>query len=316
MPASLRLDPATGIVSGATPGKAGESLLTLRAWNSHGAATRYFKIVVGDTLALTPPMGWNDWYTHYDRVTADLIRRAASSMVSSGMADFGYQYVNIDDWWMVKPGYTDPDLGGEPRGADGSIRPNGRFPDMKGLTTFIHSYGLKAGIYSSPGPLTCAQFAGSYGHEEADARKFAEWGFDFLKYDWCSYGRVASGTNAQDRKRPYELMGSILAQLDRGIVFNLCQYGMDEVWKWVAPWAATAGAPRATSAWKRTHAFPAFTPLRSKTPSTPNTPVPATGTTPITFSSARWARLTAPGTRSSPPRSPRTSNTATCRCGL
>jgi len=232
MPASLRLDPATGIVSGTTPGKAAEYPVTLRASNSRGAATRHFKIVVSDTLALTPPMGWNDWYTHYDRVTADLIRRAASSMVSSGMADFGYQYVNIDDCWMVKPGSTDPDLGGEPRGADGSIRPNGRFPDMKGLTAFIHSLGLKAGIYTSPGPLTCAQFAGSYGHEEADARKFAEWGFDFLKYDWCGYGRVAGGTTVQDRKRPYELMGGILAQLDRDIVFNLCQYGMNEVWKW------------------------------------------------------------------------------------
>ncbi|MGA2117239.1 MAG: putative Ig domain-containing protein, partial [Bryobacteraceae bacterium] len=87
MPASLRLDPATGIISGTVPMKAGEYTLTLRARNLRGAAARRFKIVVGDTLALTPPMGWNDWYTHYDRVTADLIRRAASAMVSSGMAD-------------------------------------------------------------------------------------------------------------------------------------------------------------------------------------------------------------------------------------
>jgi alpha-galactosidase len=232
MPASLRLDPITGIISGTVPVKVGEYTVTFRAWNSRGAATRRFKIVVGDTLALTPPMGWNDWYTHYDRVTADLIRRAASAMVSSGMADFGYQYVNIDDCWMVKPGSTDPDLGGEPRGADGSIRPNRRFPDMKALTAFIHAQGLKAGIYTSPGPLTCARFTGSNGHEEADARKFAEWGFDFLKYDWCSYERVAGGKTLEDRQRPYELMGGILAKLDRDVVFNLCQYGMNEVWTW------------------------------------------------------------------------------------
>jgi alpha-galactosidase len=232
LPASLRLDPATGIVTGTAPGKAGEYAVTLRARNSRGAATRPFKIVVGDALALTPPMGWNDWYTHYDHITADLVRRAASAMVSSGMADFGYQYVNIDDCWMVKPGSTDPDLGGEPRTADGSIRPNRRFPDMPALTAFIHSQGLKAGIYTSPGPLTCGRFTGSNGHEEADARQFAEWGFDFLKYDWCSYERVAGGQTLEDRMRPYELMGGILAKLDRDVVFNLCQYGMNEVWKW------------------------------------------------------------------------------------
>jgi alpha-galactosidase len=254
MPQSLRLDPATGIISGTAPEKAGDYTITLHARNARGAATRRFRMVVGETLALTPPMGWNDWYTHYDHVTEDLLRRAASAMVSSGMADFGYQYVNIDDCWMVKPGSTNPDLGGKPRGADGSIRPNRRFPDMKGLTTFIHSLGLKAGIYTSPGPRTCAGFAGSYGHEEADAREFAEWGFDFLKYDWCSYGRVAGGTTLEDRKRPYERMGGILAKLDRDIVFNLCQYGMNEVWKWGGAvggncWRTTGdlGAEKSTS---------------------------------------------------------------------
>jgi alpha-galactosidase len=103
---------------------------------------------------------------------------------------------------------------------------------MPALTAFIHSQGLKAGIYTSPGPLTCGRFTGSNGHEEADARQFAEWGFDFLKYDWCSYERVAGGQTLEDRMRPYELMGGILAKLDRDVVFNLCQYGMNEVWKW------------------------------------------------------------------------------------
>jgi alpha-galactosidase len=194
--------------------------------------SRSFKIVVGDTLALSPPMGWNDWYTHYDRVTDELIRQAADAMVSSGMADFGYQYVNIDDCWMTKPGSKDPALGGEPRDSAGAIRPNGRFPNMRALTDYIHSKGLKAGLYTSPGPRTCADFTGSYQHEETDARKFAEWGFDFLKYDWCSYERVAGGKTLEDYQKPYKLMGGILKGLDRDIVFNLCQYGMSGVWKW------------------------------------------------------------------------------------
>ena len=138
----------------------GEYVVTLQARNPQGAATRRFKIVVGDTLALTPPMGWNDWYTHYDRITDKLMRQAADAMISSGMADFGYQYVNIDDCWMIKPGSKDPALGGEPRDAAGAIRPNGRFPDMKALTDYIHAKGLKAGIYTSPGPLTCGEVHG------------------------------------------------------------------------------------------------------------------------------------------------------------
>jgi alpha-galactosidase len=232
LPASLKLDAATGVISGRAPEKRGEYVVTFQARNSQGAATRRFKLVVGDTLALTPPMGWNDWYTHYDRITDKLLRQAADAMISSGMADFGYQYVNIDDCWMIKPGSNDPALGGQPRDAAGAIRPNGRFPDMTALTGYIHAKGLKAGIYTSPGPLTCGKFTGSYQHEEIDARKFAEWNFDFLKYDWCSYTAVAGGKTLEDQKRPYELMGGILKKLGRDMVFNLCQYGMGDVWKW------------------------------------------------------------------------------------
>jgi alpha-galactosidase len=177
-------------------------------------------------------MGWNSWYIHYDRVTDEVMRQAADAMVSSGMADYGYMYVNIDDCWMVEPGSDDPELGGEPRDADGAIRSNGRFPDMNGLTEYIHSKGLRAGLYTSPGPLTCQKFQGSHQHEEIDARKFAEWGFDFLKYDWCSYRDVATGEGLERLQRPYRLMGKILEQSDRDIVYNLCQYGMGDVWNW------------------------------------------------------------------------------------
>ncbi len=178
-------------------------------------------------------MGWNDWYTHYDRITDKLMRQAADAMISSGMADFGYQYVNIDDCWMVKPGSNDPALGGEPRDAAGAIRPNGRFPDMKALTGYIHAKGLKAGLYTSPGPLTCAKFTGSLparGDRRSQVRRvglrFPEVRLVLLQRAWPAARR------SKISKRPYELMGGILKKLDRDIVFNLCQYGMGDVWKW------------------------------------------------------------------------------------
>ena len=235
LPASLHLDPDTGIITGHTPDKPGVYAATLRAANSKGESSRPFRIVVGDTLTLTPPMGWNSWYTFYGRVTDKTLRQAADAMISSGMADFGYQYVNIDSGWSVKPGSKDPELGGEPRDPQGTIRPNGRFPDMPALAAYIHGKGLKAGLYSSPGPLDCAGFEGSYQHERLDALTFAAWGFDFLKYDWCSYRSVAppKPTLAEYRK-PYDLMGRILKNLDRDVNFNLCQYGMGNVWAWGA----------------------------------------------------------------------------------
>ncbi len=232
LPAPLQLDPATGIIRGMAPTRAGTYEVRLRATNRRGSATRRLRIVVGDTIALTPPMGWNHWYTHYHSISDRLFREAADAMIASGMADFGYQYVSIDDCWMRKPGSSDPALGGPPRDERGVIRPNDHFPDMKALTDYIHAKGLKAGIYTSPGPLTCAKYEGSYQHEEADARQFADWGFDLLKYDWCSYRSVAGGTTLADLQRPYRQMGAILKGLDRDILFNLCQYGMGDVSTW------------------------------------------------------------------------------------
>jgi alpha-galactosidase len=236
LPEGLIVDFDSGIVSGriASPEKT-TYRTTLVAANARGRAEREFRIVVGDTLALTPPMGWNHWYTHYDRVTDALMREAADVLVASGMADVGYAYVNIDDCWMVKPGSTDPELQGAERDAEGRINPNRRFPDMKALTDYIHARGLKAGLYTSPGPRTCANFTGTYQHEEQDAKRFAAWGFDFLKYDWCSYGNVAKkegGEGLEKLKKPYRRMGEILARQERDIVYNLCQYGMGEVWTW------------------------------------------------------------------------------------
>jgi len=232
LPAGLKLDTQTGIIAGQAPKKPGQYKVTLTVANGYGRAKRIFKIVVGDTLALTPPMGWNHWYTWYNRITAEKMRQAADVMIDSGMADFGYQYVNIDDCWMIKPGSNDPQLQGENRKPDGTINTNARFGDMKAMTDYIHAKGLKAGLYTGPGPTTCAGFVASYQHEQQDAETFAEWGFDFLKYDWCSYGQIAKDSSLDELKKPYILMGDILKKLDRDFIFNLCQYGMGNVWEW------------------------------------------------------------------------------------
>lgn len=226
LPQGLQLDAGTGIISGRAPQERGETAVTLGARNQHGTDQRPLRIVVGDTLALTPPMGWNSWYIHYNRVTEQHMRGAADVMISSGMADYGYQYVNIDDCWMKEKG-------DEPyRDAKGAVLPNAKFPDITGMVNYIHGKGLKAGLYTSPGPWTCAGYVGAYEHEAVDARQFADWGFDFLKYDWCSYGQVAGGNSSEQLQRPYKKMGDILKEQSRDIIYNLCQYGMGDVWTW------------------------------------------------------------------------------------
>lgn len=233
LPKGLTLDKNSGIITGRIAQK-GEYICLLKARNKYGSTKKSFKIVIGDKLALTPPMGWNSWYIHYNRVSDKVMREAADQMIASGMADYGYQYVNIDDCWAVKVDSDDPVTGGPTRNKNGNILPNKRFPNMSKLTAYIHSKGLKAGIYTSPGPQTCAGYEGSYDHESQDARTFAHWGFDFLKYDWCSYGKYAGGKTRKDYIRPYQLMWNELQKQKRDIVFNLCQYGMDSVWKWGA----------------------------------------------------------------------------------
>ena len=231
LPKGLTVDASTGQIQGRIE-KPGTYKVTLRAANARGKAKREFRIVCGETLALTPHMGWNSWYVWENHVTDRILREAADAMVRSGMINHGYQYVNIDDCWSVKPGASDPTLGGEPREARGMVNSNPRFPDMKALTDYIHAKGLKAGIYTSPGPLTCAGHVGAYEHEEQDARRFAEWGYDFLKYDWCSYGKIAPKPGLAELQQPYRQMGKILRRQERDLVLNLCQYGMGKVWEW------------------------------------------------------------------------------------
>jgi alpha-galactosidase len=168
-------------------------------------------------LARTPPMGWNSWNHFAEAVDDATVRETADAMASSGMAAAGYVYVNIDDTWE----------GG--RDTQGEIVPNRKFPDMKALADYVHQKGLKLGIYSSPGPVTCGGYEGSYGHEEQDAKTFAKWGIDYLKYDWCSASRVYS--EAQLRA-VYQKMGEALAHCGRPVVFSLCEYGGGDVWRW------------------------------------------------------------------------------------
>ena len=227
LPAGITLDSKTGILTGTTPASPGEFPITLSAKNSAGKASKIFRLRVGDTLALTPPMGWNHWYTHYCRVTDGVIRRAADAMITSGMADFGYEFVSIDDCWMPPPGDKARDAQGRPLSND-------KFPDMKGLADYIHAKGLKAGLYTSPGPTTCQKLEGAWQHEAIDAKTFAEWGYDLLKYDWCGYRRIVPKPTVEDSRKPYELMGRLLQQQPRSIQLNLCQYGVNEVWKWGA----------------------------------------------------------------------------------
>ena len=186
--------------------------------------------------AATPPMGWNSWNHFGDKVNDANVRATADAMVSSGMRDTGYIYVNVDDTWEGQ------------RDAQGNIHPNSKFPDMKALADYVHSKGLKFGIYSSPGPKTCGEYEGSYGHEQQDADTYAKWGVDFLKYDLCSYESIMQMWDLDQPEKPlsvtqqekavammqqaYEKMHQALLNTHRPIVFSLCQYGIGSVWKW------------------------------------------------------------------------------------
>ena len=231
LPAGLTLDGSTGIITGVLTQR-GEHDAVVTASNALGKATRHLRIVVSDRLALTPPMGWNSWNCFASAVTEANIYAAADAFVKAGLRDHGWTYVNIDDFWMPKNRDADATLHGDERSADGKINANPRFPSMKKLTERIHSLGLKAGIYSSPGPTTCGGCVSSYHHERLDAERIAEWGFDYLKYDWCSYGEVEKGEGLEYLKKPYILMGGMLRAQPRDILFSLCQYGMGDVWNW------------------------------------------------------------------------------------
>ncbi len=180
-------------------------------------------------VALSPPMGWNSWNFFAEKVSDKDIRAAADQLVATGMKDAGYTYINIDDTWD-----------GE-RDADGVLHTNSKFPDMKALADYVHSKGLKIGIYSGPGPKTCGGYEGSLGHEAQDAQLYASWGFDYLKYDLCSFIPEVMEKQAPNDKAAqmrlmiaaYDKMNKALKATGRPIVFSFCQYGWDAPWEWV-----------------------------------------------------------------------------------
>lgn len=169
----------------------------------------------GADIAPTPVMGWSSWNYYTCKVNEAIVRASADALISTGMAAAGYKYVIVDDCWQ-----------GE-RDAAGTIQPNSKFPDMKALSDYVHGKGLKFGIYSSPGPKTCAGFEGSLGHEEQDAAVYGRWAIDWLKYDLCSFRGDSAAQIAAFRK-----MHDALARTGRKIVYALCQYGNDRVWTW------------------------------------------------------------------------------------
>jgi alpha-galactosidase len=251
LPRGLRLDKKTGQITGKLK-KAGEFVVTLRAKNALGQAERKLKIVCGAQTGLTPAMGWNSWNCFAHAVSAEKIKAAADALVNSGLVNHGWTYINIDDFWQVHRDSKDPTLQGPQRDSAGRILPNPRFPDMNGLTDCVHGKGLKIGIYSVPGPWTCGGCVGSFDHELQDAQQYAQWGFDYLKYDWCSYNPAfeayrgstnwnpdtvpnityAGGGDLTKCKLPFKRMHEALAKQPRDILFSLCQYGMGDVWKW------------------------------------------------------------------------------------
>lgn len=227
----------------------------MRKWWIVAAACVVLESIYGlaqtQPLALTPPMGWSTWNHFHHDISDALIRAQADALVASGMRDAGYVYVNIDGGWE---GYRD---------AAGVLHPNQNFPDMKALGDYIHSKGLKFGMYTGPGPGTCAGAPASYEHEEQDARMFASWGVDFLKYDLCSFREIMiseSGAGAKASapakaaagyaeimaqepdavvekadhimEAAYEKMHQALLATGRPMIFSMCQYGYAKVWEW------------------------------------------------------------------------------------
>lgn len=254
LPKNVRLNKTTGVISGVIK-KAGEYKIELIAKNKYGKATKLFSLVIGDKLALAPPMGWSSWYCYARNVTLDKVIHSAEIIKQKGLQNYGWSVIQIDDPWSSQPAKEDSvwtrlkqkaadvyDYYEEPgrlTGRVGNIRnnmgeliPNQYFINIKKFPAIMHAMGFKAGIYSSPGPLTCCGAAGSYGYEMQDAKFFSDNGFDYLKYDWCSYGVLAGNNSKEELMKPYRVMHEALKVQKRDIILALCQYGLGNVWEW------------------------------------------------------------------------------------
>jgi alpha-galactosidase len=228
LPKGLKLDEATGNITGSIA-DAGKYNVTLHAKNSKGSADKKFTIVAGEEIALTPPMGWNSWNAYHDTVTGENVMHAARAMVASGLINHGWSYINIDDSWQDK-------RGGEFQG----IQPNEKFPDVQKMCEEIHRMGLKAGIYSGPWITTYAGYVGGSADNaegtwekpadrrrlhgkisfaENDAKQWAAWGFDYLKYDWNPRSSSPRETSAEFHEHS-ATMANALRKSKRDVIFS------------------------------------------------------------------------------------------------
>ncbi|HTD40634.1 MAG TPA: putative Ig domain-containing protein [Mucilaginibacter sp.] len=255
LPEGVSYDKNQGIISGKIL-KNGRYQIEIVVKNKKGTASKHFTIVAGDKLALTPPMGWSSWYSYGRKAKESDILKTAQLMKHYGLDQYGWSILEIDDPWTNQPDEKDslwerlshkvnndvyqyhegpnnlPGRKGKLRDQNGKLLPNQYFKNIEQTVKQVHDLGFKVGIYSSPGPLTCGGVSGSYGHELQDAQYFAHVGFDYLKYDWCSYGVFAKDNSVEELMKPYTLMGNALKNQPRDIIFALCQYGMGDVWKW------------------------------------------------------------------------------------
>ncbi|MBS1604701.1 MAG: NPCBM/NEW2 domain-containing protein, partial [Bacteroidetes bacterium] len=218
LPGGLTLDPVSGLITG-TVGEAGTYNVVLTAANPLGSDVRILRIEAGDRICLTPPMGWNSWNCWGLKVDEQKVKDAAEFM-GRDLIRHGWSYINIDDGWEATH-----------RSADSTLNGNSRFPDFRNLCSSIHDRGLKFGIYSSPGPQTCGGHLGSYGHEDKDAATWADWGVDYLKYDYCYYSQIAPEPTEALIKHPYAVMRQALDKVKRDIVYCV-GYGAPRVWYW------------------------------------------------------------------------------------
>ncbi len=217
LPKGLNLEATTGIIKGKVS-EPGEYHVKIIAANAKGRAEEDLKIVIGDALCLTPPMGWNSWNVFTNTLDEKLVMEIADAMVSSGMRDLGYQYINMDDYWHAPA-----------RDANGKPLPDPKkFPHgIRWLSDYVHSRGLKLGIYSDAGNKTCGKCFGGFQHEEIDAKTYAEWGIDLLKYDFCFVPLKKKEALAR-----YQKMGNALKGSGRSIVYSICNWGLFKPWNW------------------------------------------------------------------------------------
>lgn len=228
LPTGLSIDPRSGIISGTAPSAVGPIHVRLRVTGARGSAQATLRIVVGDALALTPPMGWNSWNSVEAEISEAVVMEIADALERSGLRDAGYVYINLDDHWADK----NRELVVYRNNVDAEWRmvaDRRRFPNgLKPVIDALHARGFKLGVYSDAGVTTCAEAQPQgFGYEETDARTFAEWGVDYVKYDYCY--APADRETAIDR---YTRLGRALEATNRSIVYSICEWGMRSPWEW------------------------------------------------------------------------------------